>query len=186
MNLKNGAKYDFFLFIFNFIAFIFSKKLHFSLKVLHIILKERDSIVKIIIFTIFAFLAPLSVIGGERRDQAVSRYHRGRVHMDKNHSHNKRFHNHHTMHKKEGKRSEMIFENLNKEQQALYSRIHDLQKNIRKNMYALGQERRNIKNLKTNEDRKKSQENINKICNEIKQNIEEHQPRIVEAIGDLK
>lgn len=142
---------------------------------------------KIIIFTIVAFLTPLSVIGEEKGDQAVSRYHRGRVHMDKNYSHNKHFHNHHhTMHKKEGKRSEMIFENLNKEQQSLYSRIHDLQKNIRKNMYALGQERRNIKNLKTSEDRKKSQENINKICNEIKQQIEEHQPRIVEAIGDLK
>lgn len=161
------------------------QKIYISLNNIHIPLKKRDHIVKIIIFTFFVFLTSLTLIGTEKESQAVSRHHHGRMSMDKNHSNSRHLHKPH-MHKREGKRSEMMFEHLNKEQQALYTRIHDLQKNIRKNMYALGQERRNIKNLKTSEDRKKSQENINKICNEIKQQIEEHQPRIVEAIGDLK
>ena len=84
------------------------------------------------------------------------------------------------------KRPDMIFEHLNKEQQAVYTEMHNLQRNIRKNMQALGQERRNIKNLTTGDARKKAQENINKICNEIKSNLEEHQPRITDAIGELK
>ena len=95
-------------------------------------------------------------------------------------------HGKHQHHPVKSERHRQMFESLNKDQQSVYTEIHNLQNNIRKNMHALGQERRNIKNLKNNDSRKQSQASINKICSEIKQNIEEHQPRIIEAIDGLQ
>lgn len=101
------------------------------------------------------------------------------------HMHVRPHHKHHVPERVHREHKTVIFENFNKEQQAVYNEIHDLQRIIRKNMYALGQERRNIKNVTTSDARKALQVNINKICNEIKQNIEEHQPRIIDAIDTL-
>jgi hypothetical protein len=101
------------------------------------------------------------------------------------HMHGRPHYKQHLSERTHRERKNILFENFNKEQQAVYNEMHDLQRIIRKNMFALGQERRNIKNITTSDARKALQANINKICNEIKRNIEEHQPRIIDAIDTL-
>lgn len=148
------------------------------------------------IFFSFAFaiiVAQLPLVGSEKMEemkvqQPMPRHMRGGKSMHKGpwHGRHHRGQHHDGMHRRGPGRSDMMFENLNKDQQGVYTEIRNLQNTIRKNMHALGQERRNIKNLTTGDARKKAQENINQICNEIKSNLEEHQPRIVGAIGELQ